>query len=510
MATPWALHQPSVRHSNLRMRLRPDIYASVFDNAVQAIILINTSGNICDANPAAERMFGYSRQELLDQNVSVLMSSPYSQEHDRYMANYLETGDAQIIGVGREVVARHRDGSEFAIELAVSEVVVDGAVFFVGMISDITERKESDYLLDMNYKVMRAINGALGGFINSNVGKRDIFESLLEKLLDITKSEYGFIGEILQKDDQAPYLKTFAITNVAWNRETRKLYKENVRSGLEFRNLDTLFGFTIRTGEVVISNDPAADPRSGGLPRGHPSLDAYLGLPLYSGNKLIGMAGIANRASGYDEDLADLLKPLLGTIGSLIAGYQNMSLRRKAEQELYRAQAKLRQMATQDPLTGIANRKSLFDQLEDVFTRSREMGHDFSLLFVDIDHFKRINDSFGHKAGDKALQQTVAILQNNMRPGDIFGRYGGEELIVGLLDCDLEDARRSAERIRKAVEHASIDLDHEREPLNITVSIGMVTATADIPDIDALVHSADQAAYAAKKAGRNRVHAYDA
>jgi diguanylate cyclase (GGDEF)-like protein len=185
-------------------------------------------------------------------------------------------------------------------------------------------------------------------------------------------------------------------------------------------------------------------------------------------------------------------------------------LRRKAEQELYRAQAKLRQMATQDPLTGIANRKSLFDQLEDVFTRSREMGHDFSLLFVDIDHFKRINDSFGHKAGDQALQQTVAILQNNMRPGDIFGRYGGEELIVGLLDCDLEDARRSAERIRKAVEHASIDLDHEREPLKITVSIGMVTATADIPDIDALVHSADQAAYAAKKAGRNRVHAYDA
>jgi GAF domain-containing protein len=146
------------------------------------------------------------------------------------------------------------------------------------------------------------------------------------------------------------------------------------------------------------------DPRSGGLPTGHPALNAYLGLPLYSGNKLLGMAGISNRPGGYDEELADLLKPLLGTIGSLIAGYQNLNSRRKAERELYRAQAKLRQMATQDPLTGIANRNSLIDQLSDVFERSKQHGDNFSLLFLDIDHFKRINDSHGHQVGDDLLR----------------------------------------------------------------------------------------------------------
>ena len=252
------------------MTPRHDIYASVFDNAVQAIILIDQNGVIRDVNPATEGIFGYQRNELFGKNVSLLMPSPYGEEHDGYLANYLETGDTHIIGVARETVARHRDGSVFPIELAVSEVVIDEAVFFVGMISDITERKEAEYLLGMNNKVMRAINAALGGFINSNMAKREIFDSLLEKLLDITDSEYGFIGEIRQGEDHTPYLKTFAITNIAWNHETRKFYKENVRNGLEFYNLDTLFGITIRTGEVVISNNPAEDPRSGGLPRGHP------------------------------------------------------------------------------------------------------------------------------------------------------------------------------------------------------------------------------------------------
>ena len=238
-------------------------------------------------------------------------------------------------------------------------------------------------------------------------------------------------------------------------------------------------------------------------------MSTYLGVPLYSGNKLIGMAGIANRGDGYDEELADLLKPLLGTIGSLIAGYQNLSLRRKAEQELYRAQAKLRQMATQDPLTGIANRNSLFDQLDDAFARSRELDREFCLLFIDIDHFKRINDGLGHKAGDNALKQAVAILQKNMRPGDIFGRYGGEEFIIGLLDCGLEDARRSAERVRQAIEQGSVDLGDEREQCEITVSIGIVMLDAEASDINALVQNADQAVYAAKQAGRNCVCVYD-
>ena len=262
------------------MTSNKDIYTSIFDNAIQAIILIDRQGIIRDANPASEEIFGYNREQLLGQNVSLLMPEPYRDEHDGYIERFLTTGEAKVIGAGRELIAQHRDGTPIPIELAVSRVVVGEETMFVGMVNDITARKESEHLLYLNSKVMRAINTALGGFINANMARREIFDSLLEKLLDITDSEYGFIGEILHKDDHTPYLKTYAITNIAWNHDTRKLYKENVRNGLEFHNLDTLFGITIRTGEVVISNNPGDDPRSGGLPKGHPSLDAYLGLPL--------------------------------------------------------------------------------------------------------------------------------------------------------------------------------------------------------------------------------------
>lgn len=485
-----------------------DIYASIFDNAIQAIILIDQHGIIRDLNPATEDIFGYVKHELIGQNVSVLMPSPYRDAHDGYIEHYLATGESRVIGIGRELVAQHRDGSVFPIELSVSSTTVDDANFFIGMVDDVSVRKESEYLLNINNKVMRAINAALGGFINANVARKEIFDSLLEKLLDITESKYGFIGEILHKQDQTPYLKTYAITNIAWSHETRKLYKDNVRNGLEFYNLDTLFGITIRTGEVVISNNPATDPRSGGLPKGHPSLNAYLGLPLYSGNKLLGMAGLSNRPGGYDEELADLLKPLLGTIGSLIAGYQNLNSRRKAEQELYRAQTKLRRMATQDPLTGIANRNSLIDQLSDVFERSKQRGDNFTLLFVDIDHFKSINDSHGHQFGDDVLKQAVAVILENMRPSDIFGRYGGEEFVLGLLDCDAGNAHQRAEGFREAMEKATIDMGDGKVPIRLTISIGVATLDDETSDIDAFINNADQAVYAAKRVGRNCVRSF--
>ncbi len=490
------------------MTANKNIYTWVFNNTIQAVILIDRHGIIRDANPASEEIFGYSREQLLGQNVSLLMPPPYRDQHDGYLEHFLTTGQARVIGAGRELIARHCDGSPIPIELAVSQVVVGKEELFVGMVHDVSAQKESEHLLYLNSKVMRAINAALGGFINANMARREIFDSLLEKLLDITDSEYGFIGEILHQQDNTPYLKTYAVTNIAWNHDTRKLYKENARNGLEFHNLDTLFGITIRTGEVVISNNPGDDPRSGGLPKGHPSLDAYLGLPLYSGNKLIGMAGVSNRPGGYDEELADLLKPLLGTIGSLIAGYQNLHSRRKAEQELYRAQTKLRQMATQDALTGIANRSSLIDQLSDQFDRSKREGGNFSLLFVDIDHFKSINDSYGHQVGDRALQHAVAVIQEHMRPSDIFGRYGGEEFVLGLPDCDAENARECAERLRAAMAISSLSADSGGTAINLTISVGIATLDDATTDIDAFIDNADQAVYAAKRAGRNCVRSF--
>ena len=150
---------------------------------------------------------------------------------------------------------------------------------------------------------------------------RCVFDILLEALLDATESEYGFIGEI-DEDEDGRFLRTYAITNIAWNDETRAFYSENAPSGIEFRNLNTLFGHTIRTGEPVVTSNPDAHDSSAGRPAGHPRLDTYLGLPLKHGNNLVGMVGLANRAGGYTDSLIEFIAPLIGTCSNLIRRFQ--------------------------------------------------------------------------------------------------------------------------------------------------------------------------------------------
>ena len=128
---------PTISESAERLR-------AILDTAVDAIITIEESGVIESVNPAAERMFGYARDELVGRNVSVLMPSPYREEHDRHIANYLRTGEARIIGIGREIEAQRKDGGVFPADIAVSEVRLPGRRLFTGIIRDLTERREME------------------------------------------------------------------------------------------------------------------------------------------------------------------------------------------------------------------------------------------------------------------------------------------------------------------------------------------------------------------------------
>lgn len=117
---------------------------AILDAAVDAVVTIEESGAIESINPATERVFGYTRDELIGRNVSMLMPSPYREEHDRHVARYLSTGEARIVGIGREVEAQRKDGSIFPADLAVSEVRLPGRRLFTGIIRDLTERREME------------------------------------------------------------------------------------------------------------------------------------------------------------------------------------------------------------------------------------------------------------------------------------------------------------------------------------------------------------------------------
>jgi diguanylate cyclase (GGDEF)-like protein len=168
------------------------------------------------------------------------------------------------------------------------------------------------------------------------------------------------------------------------------------------------------------------------------------------------------------------------------------------------AAAQLRRSAEHDALTGTFNRRSMDQWLLRGFSQASEQRQPLSLLFIDIDHFKSVNDRLGHSGGDQCLREVAAALRGALEAGDILGRYGGEEFIVLLPGRGGAEAREIAERLRAAVERREFRHDNHSERL--TVSIGVATRLDAEREASATVKRADQALYAAKRAGRNCVH----
>jgi diguanylate cyclase (GGDEF)-like protein len=158
---------------------------------------------------------------------------------------------------------------------------------------------------------------------------------------------------------------------------------------------------------------------------------------------------------------------------------------------------RLQQLATTDPLTGVGNRLGMAQEMERQESERIRYGRPYTVLIVDLDHFKRINDRFGHAAGDQVLQEVSSAILSNLRDSDHAFRYGGEEFVAILAETKLDGAIAVAERIREGVDAAQVECEGHK--VHVTVSVGVAEAGADVLD------RADRALYKAKKAGRNRI-----
>ncbi len=163
-----------------------------------------------------------------------------------------------------------------------------------------------------------------------------------------------------------------------------------------------------------------------------------------------------------------------------------------------------RRRAATDPLTGVLNRRSIVEHLHAVVAEARDTQDPVSVLFMDLDHFKRINDTYGHLAGDACLKAVIAPLQAELRQTDAIGRYGGEEFLIVLQGASTTDALAIAERIRMRI--AQIVVENDGAYISLTCSIGVASSDSTPLLARTLIAEADRAVYAAKHAGRDRVH----
>lgn len=169
---------------------------------------------------------------------------------------------------------------------------------------------------------------------------------------------------------------------------------------------------------------------------------------------------------------------------------------------------KLRYQAAHDPLTGLYNRNTLEQRLTDEVSRATRYNHTFSTFMLDIDHFKEVNDTYGHQTGDTVLCSIASLLEGAVRNSDYIARYGGEEFIVILPETTITKAEELAERLRNQVEAYSIPIGDDKQ-LNLTISIGIATFPEHGQSWQALVEAADVAMYTAKREGRNKVTTHE-
>lgn len=223
----------------------------------------------------------------------------------------------------------------------------------------------------------------------------------------------------------------------------------------------------------------------------HSDARSLLVIPLIAQGQAIGTLGVSRHQPGHPYTAEE--QAFLQNLANHVA----LTVMNARLHELVRYQART------DALTGVYNRRHFLSLAELEFSRSQRHSKPLSMILLDLDHFKQVNDSHGHVIGDQVLQSVAEQCRSNIRPADIIGRYGGEEFTILLPETDLAGARQLAERLRAQVSGSRVIVDGK--PVCVTLSLGVSSKAEDTPNLAALLHKADEAMYAAKRAGRNRV-----
>lgn len=237
------------------------------------------------------------------------------------------------------------------------------------------------------------------------------------------------------------------------------------------------------------SRMPVASPREGDLP-----VRSVLMIPLVAKGRKMGVVLLGSTQPDYFQNWH--MRILSAICSQAAANIENSLLHRRVENEAF-----------SDGLTHLFNHRYFQERLKTEFSRARRTDVSLSLLMTDIDHFKKVNDTYGHRIGDIILQQIAGILKRTVRSEDAVARYGGEEFVIILTGSNRKGALRMAERLRLAVEKVSFYA--EEHAIRISVSIGSATFPDDAQEPLDLIDCADRALYCAKEQGRNRVVAFD-
>jgi diguanylate cyclase (GGDEF)-like protein/PAS domain S-box-containing protein len=572
----------------------------IIDTSPSAVITADENGLITGWNRKAEEIFGWSHDEAVGRTMAgTIIPRRYRDAHQRGLAQFIETGDGQLVGKTVDLAALHRDGHEFPVEISVAPTSRSGArVSFVAFVSDVSQRRMAERLRGVQFAVTRPLANAATWAEAAPQVLQGICETLgwtvgefwaVDREANVLRLEFGWyrpakdvaafeaasreltfargaglVGRVwasgratsiedVAGDRDSPRTSAalsaglhakfaFAVTNghkvtgvialfsnerrspdratlrvmadigsqIGHFIERRRAEEELRRSGDRIRAiLDNVADGIITIDErlVIRSYNPAAERLFGYAPdevigkefarliadpcRGEikPQLRAYL-----RPHKPEVMVG-RHETSGLRKDgIAFPMEFNVARLGPqrLVIGSLRDFSERKAETEA------LQYRALHDPLTGLPNRTFLRERLEETIRASEREMKPCAVLLMDLDGFKSVNDSLGHEAGDRLLQQVGQRMRGVLRRADTIARYGGDEFaVVPWGATDIPRAVLIAEKILQAI---SKPFTIEGQPITVNLSIGIAIFPQHADDADALTRRADVAMFAAKRA----------
>jgi PAS domain-containing protein len=341
------LHQTELEIQNRQLQdtqavleVSREHYASMFDFSPAGILVLDKSGTIVEINlPALKLLKQDDRKFVTGMSVSKYLGV----ERQSTILNFLRHTGAS--GNAERFNFTFKDGDKVK-NLCLHCLFDQEHGNYKCLLTDVTSLlpiEDKEQLLSMEVlktqeahranSLLKCIDDLRSSFIKQPDPFK-LYPELLDHLLTLTESKYGFIGEALEDADQKKFLKIYALSNISWDEDTNHLYETTKKQGFEFKNLDNLLGEAVKTGKPVFSNDPEHDLRSAGFPKGHPVLKAFLGIPVYFGDRLVGEIGLADKPGGYDEALMEELLPVIAALGQIIDARWVKNTKEKWEHDL--------------------------------------------------------------------------------------------------------------------------------------------------------------------------------
>ncbi len=485
-----------------RIRDSESRYRSIIERAVEGIFQTTPSGLFLNVSPSMAKMLGYSSQDELVSTVRNIGSELYVDADERKRFMHLLTTQEEVKGF--ELRMKRRDGSVIWVSLNARGVLNDeGKLLYIeGFMSDISERKAAeDRLRRTNEELEKRVGErteALSDWI-AKLEQRNLEQSLIQKLseklqvCETVEETYGFISYFGAKLFPGSSGVFFLY------RENEQIYEPVAFWGREMENSPFIREndcWAVREGKTYRVWASSVTPRCAHVSDGYRG--TYLCNPVSAQGKQLGIIHLR-----FGDDGGDLLRenssveePLSIFSDHLALVLANVKLREA-----------LRRQSFSDVLTGLHNRRYMEEFLKREDARISRQGGTIAFVMLDVDHFKRINDNYGHDVGDEVLKKVGFFLKRMFRENDIVCRYGGEEFLVVMPDSSHEKAMAKAEVLCRQFPEYVYHI-HDGEKISLTGSFGVASYPEHGMNTADVISHADEAMYRAKRSGRNRVTGY--